>query len=110
MTNSFDLTGKTAIVTGANTGLGQAIAVALAQAGASIVGVGRSAMDETERPVPRAGAAFTRCRRTCRRLEPVDRIVPEAIDRRPDRHSGQQCRHHPPRRCHRLHGERTGTT
>ena len=32
--NHFDLSGKAAIVTGANTGIGQAIAVALAEAGA----------------------------------------------------------------------------
>lgn len=43
----FDLSGKTALVTGANTGIGQAIAVALANAGAAVVGVGRSAMDDT---------------------------------------------------------------
>ena len=43
----FGLDGKTAIVTGANTGIGQAIAVALSQAGARIVCVGRSPMDET---------------------------------------------------------------
>ena len=48
VSNLFDLTGRNAIVTGANTGLGQAIAVALAQAGAGIVAVGRSAMDETQ--------------------------------------------------------------
>ena len=35
----FNLTGKTAIVTGANTGLGKAMAVGLAQAGADIAGV-----------------------------------------------------------------------
>ncbi|HRJ63325.1 MAG TPA: 2-deoxy-D-gluconate 3-dehydrogenase, partial [Brevundimonas sp.] len=40
MSVSFDLTGKTAMVTGANTGLGQAIAVGLAQAGADIIAVG----------------------------------------------------------------------
>ena len=44
----FSLEGKTAIVTGANTGLGQAMAVALATAGADVALVGRSAPDETE--------------------------------------------------------------
>ncbi len=47
MTNPFDLTGQMAMVTGANTGLGQAIAVGLARAGADIIAVGRSAPTET---------------------------------------------------------------
>jgi len=47
MIDQFSLEGRTAVVTGANTGIGQAIAVALAGAGAKIVAVGRSAMDET---------------------------------------------------------------
>jgi 2-deoxy-D-gluconate 3-dehydrogenase len=54
----FDLTGRVAIVTGANTGLGQAIAIALAQAGADIVALGRSAADETARAVADAGRRF----------------------------------------------------
>jgi 2-deoxy-D-gluconate 3-dehydrogenase len=54
----FDLTGRWAIVTGANTGIGQAIAVGLARAGADIVGVGRSAMAETEAQVKSAGRRF----------------------------------------------------
>ncbi len=45
--SAFSLTGKTAIVTGANTGIGQAIAVELARAGARVALVGRSAMNET---------------------------------------------------------------
>jgi NAD(P)-dependent dehydrogenase (short-subunit alcohol dehydrogenase family) len=34
--DAFDLTGKTAVVTGGNTGLGQAFATALTEAGASV--------------------------------------------------------------------------
>jgi 2-dehydro-3-deoxy-D-gluconate 5-dehydrogenase len=78
MTISFDLRGKTAIVTGANTGLGQAISVALAGAGAAIVAVGRSAMDETERLCRDVGAKFHGVQADLSTLEPIERIVAEA--------------------------------
>ena len=42
MKSPFDLSGKVAIVTGANTGIGQGLAVGLAQAGANIAAVGRT--------------------------------------------------------------------
>jgi len=51
MTNPFDLSGRVALVTGANTGLGQAIALALAGAGANIVALGRSAPTDTQAQV-----------------------------------------------------------
>lgn len=47
MTSAFQLNGKTALVTGANTGIGQSVAVALAKAGAEVICAGRSSMDET---------------------------------------------------------------
>ena len=43
----FDLSGKTALVTGTSGGLGQAMAIALAEAGASVVAVSASKSDET---------------------------------------------------------------
>ena len=43
----FSLSGRTALVTGANTGIGQAIAVALGEAGAHVVCAGRSSSSET---------------------------------------------------------------
>ena len=78
MSAGFDLTGRTAIVTGANTGLGQAIAVALASAGAGIVAVGRSAMDETGALVASFGRPFHAVAADLATLEPVARIVAEA--------------------------------
>ncbi|WP_319004761.1 MULTISPECIES: 2-dehydro-3-deoxy-D-gluconate 5-dehydrogenase KduD [Rhizobium] len=77
--NPFDLSGRTAVVTGANTGIGQAIAAALAEAGASIVGVGRSSMDETEALVKEAGSRFHVVKADLASIEPVKGIVTETI-------------------------------
>jgi len=55
MNRPFDLQGKTAVVTGANTGLGQGIAIALANSGARVVLVGRSAPDETVTKIKDSG-------------------------------------------------------
>ncbi len=51
----FALDGRTALVTGANTGIGQGIALALAEAGAKVVAAGRSSMAETEKLIADAG-------------------------------------------------------
>jgi 2-deoxy-D-gluconate 3-dehydrogenase len=47
VSDPFRLDGKRALVTGANTGIGQAIALGLAQAGATVLAAGRSSLDET---------------------------------------------------------------
>jgi 2-deoxy-D-gluconate 3-dehydrogenase len=57
--SAFSLEGKRIVVTGANTGIGQGIAVSVAKAGGAVIGVGRSAMDETANKVDAAGASFT---------------------------------------------------
>ena len=44
---AFSLRGRTALVTGANTGIGQAIAVAMGRAGAHVIAAGRSSCAET---------------------------------------------------------------
>ncbi|TAJ69665.1 MAG: 2-dehydro-3-deoxy-D-gluconate 5-dehydrogenase KduD [Phenylobacterium sp.] len=74
----FDLTGQAALVTGANTGLGQAIAVGLAQAGADIVAVGRSAPDETAELVAKAGRKLHAVSADLSTTEPIGRVVFEA--------------------------------
>lgn len=56
----FSLEGKTALVTGATSGIGQRQAIALANAGATIVAVGRDAqrLDETMQQVASQGVAI----------------------------------------------------
>jgi 2-deoxy-D-gluconate 3-dehydrogenase len=58
MTNPFSLDGRTALVTGANTGLGQGIAIALARAGADIVAAGRREPLDTKAAVDALGRRF----------------------------------------------------
>jgi len=55
--DKFDLSGKTAIVTGAGTGLGRAMALAMADAGADIYGAARriEPLEETKRLVEAKG-------------------------------------------------------
>jgi 2-deoxy-D-gluconate 3-dehydrogenase len=79
MTALFDLTGRTAVVTGANAGLGQAIAVALAAAGADVALAGRSAMDDTAARIAALGRGALPIHADLATLAPVDDIVARTL-------------------------------
>ena len=57
MSDPFRLDGRRAIVTGANTGIGQAIAVSLAERGAHVFAAGRSSTEETVEIIQEAGGS-----------------------------------------------------
>jgi len=57
MAGLFSLDGRKALVTGANTGIGRAIATALAGQGAHVVCAGRRSCDETVAEIAAAGGA-----------------------------------------------------
>jgi len=79
MTSIFDLKGKAAIVTGANTGIGRAIAVALAQAGADVALAGRSRADETAAEVAALGRRAVLIEADLATIAPAQRVVDEAL-------------------------------
>jgi len=77
--NAFSLEGRVAIVTGASGGLGQAIAVALAEAGANIAGVGVSDSSETAAKVEALSRRFLPIRADLSSIEPVARIIEQTL-------------------------------
>jgi 2-dehydro-3-deoxy-D-gluconate 5-dehydrogenase len=80
MAISFDLTGKVALVTGANTGIGQAIAVALAGAGADVAVAGRSEPSETLSQIRAQGRTSCNIKADLSSIEPVSGVVAQTID------------------------------
>ncbi|MBS4698016.1 MULTISPECIES: 2-dehydro-3-deoxy-D-gluconate 5-dehydrogenase KduD [Aeromonas] len=78
--NMFDLMGKVAMVTGCNTGLGQGMALGLAQAGADIVGVGYEPAAETQAAIEAMGRKFHYITANLMQQDLLGAIVSEAVE------------------------------
>ena len=77
----FNLDGKVAIVTGASRGLGQGMAIALAEAGANVVGVGQSDMSATEAEIKKAGREFLGIKADLTSTDKVDEILEKTVEK-----------------------------
>lgn len=77
--NLFDLTGKVAIVTGAVTGLGQGMALGLAQAGADIVSVGIGDHSETGEKVRQLGRRFLAIDANLMSIDPIPGVIEKVV-------------------------------
>ena len=77
----FNLNGKVAIVTGASRGLGKAMAIALAGAGANIVGVGQSNMDNTTKEIEEKGKEFLAIQADLTSTEKIEEIITKTIQK-----------------------------
>jgi len=81
LTDMFDLTGKVAIVTGCSAGLGEGMAIGLAEAGADIVGVSsRAATHGAKELVEGLGRRFLQIRADLSSTLPVNEIVERTVE------------------------------
>ena len=77
--NAFELTGKVAIVTGCNTGLGQGMALGLAQAGCDIVGINVSEPGETAEKIIATGRRFLDLRADLSSIQGITGLIEKAV-------------------------------
>ncbi|MBR3133701.1 MAG: 2-dehydro-3-deoxy-D-gluconate 5-dehydrogenase KduD [Clostridia bacterium] len=80
MIDLFNLENKVAIVTGASRGLGQGMCIALAQAGANIIGVSQSSMAETKNKVESLGKKFIEVQADLTKTDKIDEIITTSIN------------------------------
>ena len=75
----FSLKGKVAVVTGSNTGLGQGISKAFVEAGAKVLGVSRSASDDTQKMLGEENFSYITADLSS--LDPIDTIINTAVEK-----------------------------
>lgn len=79
--DKFSLKCKVAVVTGANTGLGQGMCVALAQAGAKVAGVARRSCEETKALIEKDGGEFLEVIADLGSTEPIQGIIDKTVEK-----------------------------
>ncbi len=77
--DAFRLEGKVAIVTGCDTGLGQGMAVALAEAGCDVVGVNRKIPHETAEKINAFGRRFMAIQADLSQQDALTSIVTQTV-------------------------------
>lgn len=77
--DAFNLSGRVAIVTGCDTGLGQGMTLGLAQAGCDIVGVNRKIPQETAEKVNALGRRFMAIQADLSKQDALDDIVNQTV-------------------------------
>lgn len=75
----FDLTGKTALVTGTSGGLGQAMAIGLAEAGASVVAISSSGSDKTVEAIRGIGRQAEQISADLSQADGLDSVFAKAL-------------------------------
>jgi 2-deoxy-D-gluconate 3-dehydrogenase len=78
--DNFGLKGKVAIVTGSSTGLGQGMALALADAGADVLGVDYVEAPETKEKVEALGKKYHHVVANLMKIDQLEAIVAEGVE------------------------------
>ena len=77
--DNFKLNGKVAMVTGCNTGLGQGMALGMAEAGATIIAVNRDKAEETEKKLKEIGNPYFMLKADLSSIDVIPALVKEAL-------------------------------